>query len=104
MENGFRAFHRAEMSSQDTSKHCWLHFSSKNEIRNLKTPYLRRVTRTCIYSVQVGTVLIVLIRSLRPKAHVIATSYLFPLLQNCEDLSIKHNIDLVSKTVFGLKR
>ena len=37
-----------------------------------------------------------LMPSLRPKAHVIATSLLFPVLQNCEDLSIKHNIDLES--------
>ena len=46
---------------------------------------------------------IVLIRSLRPKVHVIATSYLRPVLQNCdpvlqngEDFMTKHNIDLVS--------
>ena len=29
-----------------------------------------------------------------PKMHVIATSFLFPVLQNCADVSIKHNIDL----------
>ena len=45
---------------------------------------------------EVGTALLVLIRSLCPKAYVIATSYLFPVLQNCVDLSLKHNIDLVS--------
>ena len=48
--------------------------------------YLRKVARTCIFT----TVFIVLIR------YVIATLYLFPVLQNYEDLSIKHNIDLVS--------
>ena len=47
-------------------------------------------------SVQVGAALFALIRSLRPKAHAIVVSYLFPVLQNCEDLSIKHSIDLVS--------
>ena len=32
-ENGFRAFHRAKMSSEGTQhKHNKLHFSSKNEI------------------------------------------------------------------------
>ena len=31
-----------------------------------------------------------------PKSACIATSYLLPLLQNYEDLSIKHNINLVS--------
>ena len=31
-----------------------------------------------------------------PRTHIIATSYLYPVLQNCEDLSIKHNIGLVS--------
>ena len=50
---------------------------------------------TC-QKLQVSTALIVLIRSLRLKAHVIATSYLCSVLQNCEDLSIKHNIDFVS--------
>ena len=76
-KNGFRAFHRAKMSSQDTQD---------------KTLYLRRVARTCIVAVQVGTARFVLIGSLRPKAHVIATSYLFQVLQNCVDLLIKHNI------------
>ena len=60
------------------------------------TLYLRRVARTCIFAVQVGTALIVPIRSPRQEAHVLITSYLFPVLQNCKDLSIKHNIDLVS--------
>ena len=68
--------------SRHTSKHCWPHFSFKNQIKYLKTLYLRRVARTCIFDVQVGTALIVLIRGLCPKAHVIATSYLFPVLQN----------------------
>ena len=56
-----------------------------------------RVAHTCIFAIQVGTgaAVIVLIRSLRPKAHVVATSYLFPVLQKCDDLSIKHNIYLV---------
>ena len=50
-----------------------------------------------MHNCRVGTALIVLIPpSLRPKAYVIATSYLFPVLQNCEDLSIKHNIVFVS--------
>ena len=50
--------------------------------------FLRKVARTCILTTV--TVFIVLIR------YVIATLYLFPVLQNYEDLSIKHNIDLVS--------
>ena len=35
-----------------------------------------------------------------PKMHVIATLYLFPALQNCESLSIKRHIDLVSTDYF----
>ena len=31
-----------------------------------------------------------------PKSACIATSYLLPVLQNYDDLSIKHNINLVS--------
>ena len=85
------------MSTQDTHVNTvGCIFSSKNQIKYLKTLYLAIVARTCIFAVHVGTVLFVLIRSLSPKVHVIATSYLFPVLQNCEDLSIKHNIDLVS--------
>ena len=45
-----------------------------------------------MFAVQKDTVLILLIQSL----HAIAISYLFPVLQNCEDLSTKHNVDLVS--------
>ena len=56
------------------SKHCWLHFSSKNQIKYPENLKLCRNARTCIFAVQVGTALYVLIRSLRPKAHVIATS------------------------------
>ena len=57
---------------------------------------MRRVSRTCLVAVQVGTAHIVLIKSLRPKAHGMATSFYFQVLQNWEDLSIEHNIDLVS--------
>ena len=35
-------------------------FSSKNQIEYLGTLWLRRVARTCIFAVQVGTALIVL--------------------------------------------
>ena len=88
-KNGFIAFHRAKMSSQDTQVNTvGCIFLPKTKLK-----FLRRVARTCIFAVQVGTARIVLIRSLRSKAHVIATSHL--VLQNCEDLSIKHNIDLV---------
>ena len=56
-------------------------FSPKNQIKYLKTLYLRRVARTCIFAVYLlSTARIVLIRSLRPKSHVISTSYLFPVL------------------------
>ena len=57
---------------------------------------MRRVARPCIFAVHLGTALIVLIRSLRPKAQVSATSYLFLVLQNCEILLIKRKIYLVS--------
>ena len=78
----FSAFHRANMSTQDTQVNTvGCIFSSKNQTEYLKTLYLRRVARTCIVAVQVGTTLIVLIRSLRTKAYVIATSYLFHVLQ-----------------------
>ena len=72
-------------------KHCWLYFASKIQVKYLNTLYLRRVAHTCI-----GTALIVLILSLRAKVHFIDTLYLFPMLQNCEHLSTKHNIDLVN--------
>ena len=49
-----------------------------------------------ICRIGVGAALIVLIRGIPSKAHVIATSYLYLVLQNCEDFSIKQNIDLVS--------
>ena len=79
------------MSSQDTQVNTvGCIFLPKKQIKYLKTLYLRRVARTCMFVVQVGTALIVLILSLRPKAYVIATSYSFPVLQNFEDLSIKH--------------
>ena len=65
-----------------------------------QTLYSRRVARTYIIAVQDGTALIVLIQSIRLKAHGIAISHLFPVLhvhvQNCKDLPIKHNIDSVS--------
>ena len=96
-KNGFRAFHRAKVSLKDTQVNtigCIV--IPRKQIKYLKTLYLHIVACTCIFALQVGTVLIVLIRSLRPKVHVIATSYLFPVLQNCADLSIKHNIDIVS--------
>ena len=51
-------------------------------------PYLRRAARSCIFAVHEGTARIVLIQSLRPTAHVISTSYLYPVLQN--------NIELLS--------
>ena len=96
-KTGFRAFHRAKMSSQDTQvNNVGCIFLPKNKLNTFKTLYLRRDARTCIFAVHVGTVLIVLIQSLRQKVHVIATLYLFPVLQNCEDLLIKQNIDLVS--------
>ena len=56
-----------------TSKHCWLHFPSKNKIKYPKALYLCRVERTCIF----GTALIVPIRNIRPKAHVVTTLYIF---------------------------
>ena len=55
-----------------------------------------RVAHTCIFAVHVGTVLFVLILSIRPKAYCVPSSYIFPVVQNSEDLSIKLNIDLVS--------
>ena len=93
MENGFRAFHRAKICSKDTSKHCWLHCLPKTKSNTLR-PYT--CSELFVVQIHVGTALIVFIWSLRPQAHVIATLYLFPELQNCVDLSIKHNIDLVS--------
>ena len=50
----------------------------------------------CIFAVQVRKALSVLVLRLRPKAHVNATSHLFLVLHNGEDLSIKQNINLVS--------
>ena len=86
------------MSSQDTQVNTVGYILFQKQIKYLKTLYLPRVARTCIFAVQVGTALIVLIPSLCPKADVVAIwyMYLFPVLQNCEDLLIKHNIDLVS--------
>ena len=75
-KNGFRAFQRAKMSSQDTQVNTVGCIFSKNQMKYLKT--LCRVAHTCIFAVQIGTGLIVIIRSLRPIAHVISTSYLFP--------------------------
>ena len=91
-KNGFRAFHRAKLGSQTTQINTTgCIFLPKIQIKYFKTLYLCKVERTCIFA----TAFTVLIRSLRPKAYVIATLYLFPVLQNYEDLSIKHNIDLV---------
>ena len=84
------------MSSQDTQVNTGGCICLRKQIIYLKTLYLRNFSRTCIFAVQVGTALIALIRSLLPKAHAIATPYLFLVQQNCEDLSIKHNIDIVS--------
>ena len=85
------------MSPQDTQVNtAGCIFLPKTKL--FKTLYLRRVARTCIFVVHVGTAFIgfnSLIRSLRPKTHVFASSYLFLVLHNCEDLSIKHNIELV---------
>ena len=68
------------MSTQDTQVNtvCYIFLPKKKQIKYLKSLYLRRVARTCIFAKEVG--LIVLIRSLGPKAHVIATSYLFLVL------------------------
>ena len=67
--NGFRAFHRAKMSSQDTQVNtvgCISH--PKKQIKYLKTLYLGRVACTCIFAVHEGTALTVLIQSLRLKS------------------------------------
>ena len=76
-KNGFRAFHRAKMSTQVNIVGC-IFFQKPKQIKYLKTLYLRRVARAFIFAVQVGTARIVLTRSIRHKAHVIATSYSFP--------------------------
>ena len=97
------------MSSQDIHRNTvGCIFLPKPKLNNLKTLYLHRVARKCIFAVQVqvGTALIVFMRSLRPKAHVFATSYLFSVLQNCEtqhrSLKVLNIPD--PKTVLGLKR
>ena len=48
------------MSSQDTQVNTVGCIFFQNQIEYLKTLYLHRVTRTCIFAIQVGTALIVL--------------------------------------------
>ena len=50
--NGFRAFHRAKMSSQDTQVNTVDCIFLPKKIKYLKTLYLHRVARTCIFAVQ----------------------------------------------------
>ena len=79
-KNGFRAFHRAKMSTQDTQVNtvsCTF-FQKPKHIKYLKTLYLRRVARTFIFVVQVGQYVLCLYEVVRPKAQVRATSYSFP--------------------------
>ena len=58
------------------------------------TLYLRIAAPTCKFAVQVGTALIVLIKVYAQKRMLLLPR--IPVLQNCEDLSTKQTIDLVS--------
>ena len=100
MENGFRAFHRAKMSSQETQVNtvaCM--FLPITKLKS-EAPILAPNGTRMHTAVHVGTALIgsyvQALTKFSPKEYVVASSYLFPVLQSCEDLLIKHNIDLVS--------
>ena len=90
-KNGFRAFHRAKTSSQDTQVNTvGCVFLPKKQIKFLKTLSARRVARTYILAIQVGA---------HTKSTPKNTCYCY-LVFISGDLSIKHNINLVS-TSYG---
>ena len=79
--NGFRAFHGAKMSSQDTQVNTvGCIFLPKTKLNTLRPYTWAELHAHAYFFLQVGTALIVLIRSLRTKAHDIAISYLFPVV------------------------
>ena len=114
--NGSRAFHRATMISQDTQ----INTAGYIFLPRTKLKTLRAYTCTDLHAyaylpyTYIGTALIVLRRPgsyevYAQKGMLLVPCIYFQCYRNFEDLSIKHNIDLVSteyprpKTVLGLK-